>query len=86
MKRLQCPCCGNFTIESEDEVVVEICEVCYWQFDVVVHDMPDRNIGANKISLNQARANYKLFGVCKVPFKHMVREPLEKELPKNNRG
>lgn len=84
MKRLQCPCCDNFTIESEDEVVVEICDVCFWQFDVVAHAKPDISIGANHISLNQARENYKLFGVCKPQYKSMVREPLEEELPENN--
>ncbi|WP_231515224.1 MULTISPECIES: CPCC family cysteine-rich protein [unclassified Paenibacillus] len=84
MKRLQCPCCCNFTIESKDEVVVDICDVCFWQFDVVAHAKPDINIGANHISLNQARENYKQFGVCKLQYKNMVREPLEEELPKNN--
>ncbi|WPP42437.1 CPCC family cysteine-rich protein [Paenibacillus hunanensis] len=45
---------------------------------------PDRNIGANKISLNQAIENYKQFGVSKPQHKHLVREPLEEELPENN--
>lgn len=84
MKRLQCPCCGNFTIESEDEVVVDICDVCFWQFDAVAHTKPDISIGANHISLSQARENYKQYGVCKLQYKNMVREPLVEELPKNN--
>ncbi|MDK8183741.1 CPCC family cysteine-rich protein [Paenibacillus sp. UMB4589-SE434] len=84
MRRLECPCCGNFTIESKDEVVVDICEVCFWQFDTVADAMPDISIGANHISLIQARENYKRFGVCKLQYKNMVREPLVEELPKNN--
>jgi hypothetical protein len=84
MKKSQCLCCYNFTIESCDEVIVDICDVCYWQFDAVAHTMPNINIGANHISLNQARENYKKFGVCKPQFKNMVREPLEEELPMNN--
>lgn len=83
-KRLVCPCCGYFTVESDDEVIVDICEVCFWQYDVVAHELPDRNIGANHISLNQARENYRLFGVCKPQFKHLVRTPQEEELPENN--
>jgi len=84
MDRFQCPCCGNFTIESDDEVVVDICDVCFWQYDVVAHHNPEWNIGANHISLNQARENYRKFKVCKNEFRDMVREPLEEELPKNN--
>lgn len=84
MKRLQCPCCENFSVESDDEVIVDICKVCFWQYDAVAHDTPDRNIGANHISLTRARENYKQFGVCQIEFKGMVREPLDVELPKNN--
>lgn len=81
--RKQCPCCGYFTIDS-NEVIVDICDVCFWQYDSVAHDYPDRNIGANHISLNQARDNYKRFKVCKQEFKKMIREPLSEELPENN--
>ncbi|MDT0124681.1 CPCC family cysteine-rich protein [Paenibacillus sp. RRE4] len=84
MKRLQCPCCYNFTIEAEEEVIVDICDVCFWQFDSVAHSNPQINIGANHITLNQARENYKKFGVCKPQFKNMVRKPLQEELPENN--
>jgi hypothetical protein len=82
--RLHCPCCGFFTVDSDDEVIVDICEVCFWQYDVIAHEQPERNIGANNISLNQARENYKKLGVCKKQFKHMVRKPVEEELPITN--
>lgn len=84
IRRLQCPCCGYYTVVSDDEVIVDTCDVCFWQYDAVAHDKPARNIGANHISLNQARENYKRFGVCKIQFKDMVRAPLEVELPENN--
>lgn len=32
MKRT-CPCCGFYTVDSEDEVIVDICPVCFWQYD-----------------------------------------------------
>ncbi|GBG10433.1 glycosyl transferase [Paenibacillus agaridevorans] len=86
MKRQQCPCCDFYTVDSEDEVIVDICDVCFWQYDLIAHELPDKNIGANHISLNQARENYKLFGVCKQEFRHLVRDPIEEELPENNMG
>ena len=78
------PCCGYFTIDSEDDIIVDICEVCFWQYDAVAHDKADQNIGANHISLSDARDNYKKYGVCKEEFKNMVRKPREDELPENN--
>ncbi|WP_435165222.1 CPCC family cysteine-rich protein [Paenibacillus glycanilyticus] len=81
---VQCPCCGYFTICRDDEVLADICEVCYWQYDLIAHEKPHISIGANKLSLNEAIKNYKKHGVCKVIFKHLVREPIAEELPENN--
>ena len=81
---IQCPCCGNFTIDSDNEVIVDICEVCYWQYDEVAHDKPDAMKGANKVTLNEARENFKKFGACEQRFLKYVRKPLESELPENN--
>lgn len=79
----KCPCCGFCTIESDDEVITEICEVCYWQYDLVSQKYPDKNIGPNRISLNVARKNYKLYGACKKEYaeKGFVREPMNEEIP-----
>jgi len=82
--RIKCPCCGYFTIDSDDEVIVDICEVCFWQYDTIAHEQPAKNIGANHISLLHARQNYKQFGACKMEMIHLVRAPLEEELPENN--
>ena len=81
-KKLQCPCCGCFTIDSDDEIVVEICEVCLWQYDEVAHRNPEKAIGANKISLNDARNNYKQFGVSKEEYigKNINRKPSNDEI------
>jgi len=81
MKRKMCPCCGYFTIVSEDEVIVEICEVCFWQYDEVAHDNPDTIRGANKVTLNEARRNYMIFGACEQRFVNKVRNPFAEELP-----
>ncbi|OWR31429.1 glycosyltransferase [Saccharibacillus sp. O23] len=83
-ERMACPCCGYFTIESDDEVIVEICEVCFWQYDFVAHKYPDRNIGANHVSLKEARENHQKFGACKASVLSHVRAPEKEELPENN--
>lgn len=43
-------------------------------------DNPSYEGGANNVSLNQARRNYKLFGTCKIDMKQYVRKPLKDEL------
>ena len=86
MIRTKCPCCDYFThlVESEEDPLFGICKVCFWAYDAVAHDTPEISIGANYISLNGARENYKIIGVCKPEFKHHVRPPLPEELPENN--
>ena len=81
-KKLKCPCCGYYTIDSEDEIIVEICEVCLWQYDEAAHKNSEKIIGANKISLNQAKNNYKQFGVSKKEYigKNINRTPSEDEI------
>jgi methionyl-tRNA synthetase len=76
---IQCPCCENYTIDSDDEVIVEICEVCFWQYDVTAHKYPSKSIGPNKVSLNQARENYMKFGACREDVKEYVRKPTDDE-------
>jgi rubredoxin len=87
MKRIKCPCCGFFTIENDDDIIFDFCDVCGWQYDVAAHNKPDISIGANKISLNEARKNYKLFGASKERLvgTDQIRKPLPEELPENNR-
>ena len=84
MKRVQCPCCGYYT-HFEDCYFFEICEVCFWQYEEAAHDKPNINIGgANKVSLNKARENYKKYGASEVDYINNVRKPLPEELPENN--
>ena len=42
--------------------------------------MPDGIIGANKVSLNTAKKNYKLFGAIEEHFINMIRQPYENEI------
>lgn len=73
MKR--CPCCGYLTIDDSDEVITDICEVCYWQYDEVSQSSPLKCIGPNSVSLVQARENYKKFGAIEERFIKFVRKP-----------
>ena len=84
-KKIQCPCCGCYTIDGNDEVIVDICPVCYWQYDEVSQEHPDIVLGGpnGKLSLNQARKNYKNFGACCKDALSYVRQPFEEE--KRNR-
>ena len=93
LKRIKCPCCGYYTqtVSVEDQppyLCFEICPICFWQFEEVSHDKPDKpSGGANgMLSLNEARENYKQYGVCKTRHigKGYTRPPLPEELPENN--
>jgi hypothetical protein len=59
----------------------EICEVCFWEDDIVQFDDPDYDGGANKVSLRQARINFREFGVSEQRFRTHVRPPRADEQP-----
>ena len=56
-----CPCCNEFTMSEAGGY--EICEVCDWEDDPVQETTPNLAGGANKVSLDQARMNYRLVGL-----------------------
>ena len=69
MKR--CPCCGYLTIDDTDEVITDICDVCFWQYDEVAQNMPDEIIGANqvcKITNDYQNVNPKFQNGFKIHF------------------
>jgi hypothetical protein len=74
-----CPCCGHLTLEF-DPGDYEICPVCYWEDDPVQSNDPDFKPGANKVSLNEARANYRAVGVSELEYKDNVRPPRPEEI------
>lgn len=78
MKR--CPCCGYLTIDDLEEVITDICEVCYWQYDEVSQNNPSKSIGPNNVSLVQARENYKKIGAIEERFIEFVRKPNASEI------
>ncbi len=74
-----CPCCGYLTLLEPG--AYEICDVCFWEDDSFQRDNPDDAGGANKVSLSEAQANYRSYGVSEWRFKRNVRPPRRDEQP-----
>ena len=81
-KRYPCLCCGYLTRWLEIHGTYDICEVCGWGDDHLQAADPDRAGCANKMSLNQARANYAEYGAKSREALKWVRKPLPEEIPK----
>jgi len=79
--KYQCPCCGYYTLEEKPTNTFQTCPVCNWEDDGVQYQNPDYKGGANNESLNQAKANFKKFGVSNLLFQEDVRPANETELP-----
>lgn len=56
-QKKKCPCCGQRTLESKGDF--EICPICKWEDDPVQAKDHDFAGGANSLSLNEARAEWK---------------------------
>ena len=82
--KIKCPCCGNYYVVADfydERYIGEICPICYWQYDVVGQEKETIAIGPNKVSLIEARENYKNFGASEARFIENVRKPTMDELP-----
>ena len=53
-----CPCCSYLTLSDCFSGSWEMCSVCNWEDDDVQFRNPDYEVGANRESLNQARAKF----------------------------
>ncbi len=76
-----CPCCGFNTLEFEPPGSFDICPVCFWEDDNIQFNDPSYWGGANEMSLNEARENFKKFGAKSAKVLHLVRKPLPEEIP-----
>ncbi len=76
-----CPCCGYLTLDERG--ADERCPVCYWQDDGQDdHDADKVRNGANgRLSLTQARENFKKMGAVDEHVRAYVRPPKPKERP-----
>ena len=58
----KCDCYGAYTVREE----FDICVFCGWEQDRYQRKSPDET-GANKVTLRQARENFKRFGKAERP-------------------
>ncbi|MFL5846001.1 MAG: CPCC family cysteine-rich protein [Solirubrobacteraceae bacterium] len=57
--RYACPCCDALTLDEPPPGTHAICGVCRWEDDRVQFRDPDLRGGANRMSLREARDDYK---------------------------
>lgn len=76
-----CACCGFLTRSEPSNGDYDICSVCFWEDDPVQNDNPEFSCGANAVSLNKARINFKKYGAMEARFVKNVRAPYESEYP-----
>lgn len=60
MTQYPCHCCEKLIFDSPPDGDFSICPICGWEDDPVQSSDPDFAGGANQLSLNQARAAWKL--------------------------
>ena len=77
-KKYKCPCCVHYTFDKKQHNYY-ICPVCFWEDDPVQFNDPTFKGGANHVSLEIARENYKKYGVCELEHKKFVRNPKKDE-------
>src|SRR5947199_236274 len=75
------PCCGYYTLDEEPPGTFLICPVCFWEDDNVQFSDHDYAGGANRVSLNEARKNFREFGASEKRVVKMVRPPQADEMP-----
>ena len=76
-----CPCCNMLTLEEEPPGTYEICPVCGWEDDEIQFNHPEYCCGANNISLEQAKNNFKDIGAINRDTIEFTRDPLSSEIP-----
>lgn len=78
--RYQCPCCDHLTLQNDPSGTNATCEVCQWEDDRVQLRDPDHAPGANRLSLRQARRNYRRHGASDLDRGASAREPRPDEI------
>lgn len=58
-RKYPCPCCGNTTLTEQPPGTYEICPVCKWEDDESQFRDPTYKGGANRLSLEEARRQYR---------------------------
>ena len=74
-----CPCCAHFTMPEAPPGTFDTCPVCGWEDDHIQFNLPTLADGANPMSLDDARRNYKEFGAASRSLVRQVRRPTADE-------
>ena len=69
----KCPCCGYKTLTERR--AWDICEVCYWEDDIV--ENLDIESAANRMTLRQAKENFKKIGACEARLLQYTEKELD---------
>ncbi|MBI4955819.1 MAG: hydrolase [Myxococcales bacterium] len=80
-KSFACPCCGCLTLDEAPPGTFAVCPVCDWEDDDVQCGDPSYRGGANGVSLDEARANFRAFGAVTTEAVARVRLPRPNEVP-----
>ena len=67
-RKYQCPCCESYGLNEQAGNTFQLCPICYWEDDGVQSNDPEYEGGANKVSLNQGRINFKKYHVSDLKF------------------
>ena len=78
--KYKCPCCGHYTFDEQTNGTYNICEVCFWEDDLVQLENPSYKGGANRVSLLKGCCNFLEFGACEEEMIIYVRKPNKDEL------
>lgn len=77
--KYKCPCCGYLTFDEAPNGTFDICPVCFWEDDLYQKNNPESTIGANKVSLQEAKNNFLKYGAMEKRFIAHVRKPFDSE-------
>lgn len=83
-RRFACPCCDLLTLAEPPTGTSAICPVCRWEDDVVQFVDLDREGGPNRVSLAQARDNFRVHGVSDPARRERARPPRPEEFPQKS--
>ena len=81
-----CPCCGCRTFPAPPaEAIAYICPVCMWENDVFLTSDDEPSDENHGLTLNRARENFRLRGVCDPRLAQYARPPCPEELPEDGK-
>ena len=75
----RCLCCACWTLPAEPPGTFTLCPVCGWEDDAFQGTHPDFAGGANAVSLNTARKNFRALGASDVRRLVRTRRPTAEE-------